>query len=149
MLPDFDEHGNLPVGIHRATLAEVIARYSKPSMRRRALTREMRDFASLIEPAAHDIYLVGSYITKKLFPRDVDFLVIFRFNWKQQFPNISQHVEGLYASRLVRDRTAIHCLYCESHDRQCQHIWIQWFSHARPGEGGWEKGMIRLEVDND
>jgi len=37
MIPDFDERGNLPPGIHRATWAEIVSRYATSTHRRELL----------------------------------------------------------------------------------------------------------------
>jgi hypothetical protein len=84
-LPDFDNRGDLPEGVHRAALAEVLARFGRGTTARQAAT------ASLLR--IHDIakgtgklqrfVIFGSYVTAKAEPNDVDVVLVmdddFRF----------------------------------------------------------------------
>lgn len=44
MIPDFDEFGYLPPGIHAATLDEVVARFGSGSPEREVETQELQLF---------------------------------------------------------------------------------------------------------
>jgi hypothetical protein len=78
MLPEFNQDGNLPEGVHRATEAEVMARFAATSARRRWLGERLRD---LIKTAAatgklERIFLWGSFVTRKESPNDLDVLLV-------------------------------------------------------------------------
>ena len=45
MLPPFDEYGNLPPGIHSASLEEIVDRFGRGSVEREV---EMRELAELV-----------------------------------------------------------------------------------------------------
>jgi len=77
MIPEFDENGNLPPGIHHATLQEIIERFGvRKSLKRCSLTNNLQDFFSFIKDYAIGVYVDGSYITSKLAPNDIDLIVI-------------------------------------------------------------------------
>jgi hypothetical protein len=79
MLPDFDEHGNLPSGIHRATFEEIVARFGWQSDLRRVETESLGWLIELVRrTGAERLIINGSFVTDKLEPNDVDCLVLTR-----------------------------------------------------------------------
>ncbi len=76
-IPDFREDGYLPEGLHRATEAEVLFRFGSPSRRRRALALQLRNWLRLARAVQSRRFFVdGSFITAKLFPGDLDAVVL-------------------------------------------------------------------------
>jgi hypothetical protein len=77
MLPPFDEHGNLPLGCHRAYIEEITNRFGRGSVEREV---EIRELVELIEWARkHGIYRLiinGSFVTDKRRPNDVDVVLL-------------------------------------------------------------------------
>jgi hypothetical protein len=72
MIPEFDEHGNLPPGIHYATWKEIVTRYAA-SVRRRELLNGLLDaLRSLKGAGCTTAYLDGSLVTSKDHPGDFD-----------------------------------------------------------------------------
>ena len=73
MIPEFDDNGYLPPGIHPATLAEIEARFGREPEIRRA---EMQSLHWLIDLARRAgvkrIVLNGSFVTDRYEPNDVD-----------------------------------------------------------------------------
>jgi hypothetical protein len=77
MLPEFDEHGNLPPGIHRATLAEIADRFGYGSEVRREQMDSLRWLVELAVRAGIQRVLVdGSFVTRKKKPNDVDCVLL-------------------------------------------------------------------------
>ena len=73
MLPAFDEFGNLPAGIHRCSIAELVARFGSGSEERQAEISELLHFIEAAKTAGVRRLLVnGSFVTEKLAPNDVD-----------------------------------------------------------------------------
>jgi hypothetical protein len=72
MIPNFDDNGNLPPGIHLATLDEIEERFVYNSCRQilfgglKILTRELQQANCPL------FYLNGSFVTNKEFPNDYD-----------------------------------------------------------------------------
>jgi hypothetical protein len=72
MIPEFDERGSLPPGIHHATWAEIVTRYAT-SVRRRELFDGLLDaLRSLKTAGCATAYLDGSLVTSKRAPGDFD-----------------------------------------------------------------------------
>ena len=78
MIPTFDESGLLAPGIHRATLAEITARFGSFSELRRV---QMESVGWMVETAVRAgvqrIVLNGSFTTNTMEPNDVDCVLLF------------------------------------------------------------------------
>ena len=78
MLPPFNADGNLPEGIHQASLTEVLARFGVGSARRKWLGDRMGELLSHAKTTGklHRVFLWGSYVTAKKSPNDLDLLLV-------------------------------------------------------------------------
>jgi hypothetical protein len=66
MLPDFDEFGNLPPGIHPAAIEEVVQRFGAGSPERDVEGRELLQFIAWARRAGvRRLVLDGSFVTAK------------------------------------------------------------------------------------
>ena len=79
-LPELDKEGQLPPGVHRATLGEVLVAFGKGSVQRLAvadrLDRVYQLTASTGQLARFIVF--GSFVTSKAEPRDVDVVLLMR-----------------------------------------------------------------------
>jgi hypothetical protein len=77
MIPDFDEHGYLPPGLHRASLEELEERFGRGSEIRRV---QMQSLVWLVELARRAgierLVLNGSFVTDVSEPNDVDCVML-------------------------------------------------------------------------
>lgn len=72
MIPDFDENGNLPEGIHETTIKEFKARFVY-GIRRKQLFEKMEKLMNDLKSAGcKAIYIDGSFVTIKRLPGDYD-----------------------------------------------------------------------------
>lgn len=77
MLPELDQDGFLPPGVHRAALEEIAERFGRQSELRRAQMQSVRWLVELARKAgAEKVILNGSFVTHKLEPNDVDCLIL-------------------------------------------------------------------------
>jgi len=78
MLPEFNQDGNLPEGVHRATEAEVLSRFATTSPRRKWLDERLRDLLKTAESTGklERVFLWGSFVTSKESPNDLDVLLV-------------------------------------------------------------------------
>lgn len=72
MIPDFEINGNLPPGIHNATLEEVKERFSTNPHRKNLLMGLDKLISHLKDVGCFLVYLDGSFITNKEYPNDFD-----------------------------------------------------------------------------
>jgi hypothetical protein len=83
-LPEFDETGDLPIGVHEASLAETLARFGAASQRRRLLSRRLERVYQVALQTGHLARFVvfGSFVTNKYEPNDVDVFMIMDDNFE-------------------------------------------------------------------
>jgi hypothetical protein len=76
--PPFDEAGELPPGIHRATLQEVLERFGQGSVQRRAVSGRLKRVYELAASTGQVARFVvfGSFVTAKQDPNDVDVILL-------------------------------------------------------------------------
>jgi hypothetical protein len=96
-LPDFDDHGNLPPGRHRATLEETRSALVDPfpeSHTRQAIFDWWCDLRAGLEDLGGFVeqWLAGSYVTSKQQPNDLDVVTVFDGPAFEAFPRHRQQV---------------------------------------------------------
>lgn len=77
-LPDFNSKGDLPIGVHRASLAEVLERFGSPTGQREACARRLSHVFDLAwrTGSVSRFIVFGSFITAKENPNDVDVILV-------------------------------------------------------------------------
>jgi hypothetical protein len=77
VIPDLDERGYLPPGVHPATLEEVVERFGRGSEVREAEGQSLLWLAPLVSAAGITRWLVnGSFVTDRAEPNDVDCVLL-------------------------------------------------------------------------
>jgi len=85
--PEFDNKGDLPVGIHRATLAEMLQHFGTGTLRRTLIGQRLDRIYRLASSTGQLARFVvfGSFVTAKPEPADVDVFIImedsFELDW--------------------------------------------------------------------
>jgi hypothetical protein len=79
-LPEFDEQGDLPVGVYQVTLAEVLTRVGHGTPQRQAVTAQFVRIYELARATGKLLRFVifGSYVTAKPAPNDIDIVLVMR-----------------------------------------------------------------------
>jgi hypothetical protein len=79
-LPAFDNRGELPVGVHQATLTEVIARFGHGTPQRELVMARLLHIYELARRTGklQRFIIFGSYVTTKPEPNDIDIILIMR-----------------------------------------------------------------------
>lgn len=72
MIPNFNEDGNLPPGIHKATWEEIETKFGNTVHRKKLLEGLKLGIKALKVVGCSKIYLDGSFITNKPRPNDYD-----------------------------------------------------------------------------
>ncbi|MEG3973888.1 hypothetical protein QT970_04595 [Microcoleus sp. herbarium8] len=72
MIPEFDEHGNLPPGVHWAEWEELKDRFGTTPRRSRMTDGLQMAMEQLKAAGCRTIYINGSFVTSKLAPQDFD-----------------------------------------------------------------------------
>jgi hypothetical protein len=72
MIPEFDENGNLPPGIHWTTWETLVEQFGITPRRRRMIEGLRMAMEQLKNAGCRTIYIDGSFVTNKLSPNDFD-----------------------------------------------------------------------------
>ncbi|HWG45812.1 MAG TPA: hypothetical protein VN688_23830 [Gemmataceae bacterium] len=77
-LPPFNEDGDLPPGLHQATLADISVRFGQGSVQRCAVAARLSRLHQLAVSTGHLARFVvfGSFVTAKTDPNDVDIILL-------------------------------------------------------------------------
>src|SRR5260370_32188295 len=79
-LPELDRYDDLPVGVHQASLDEVIARFGHGTPQRQLVTTRLLRICDLARGSGklERFVIFGSYVTAKPNPNDVDIILLTR-----------------------------------------------------------------------
>lgn len=144
MIPEFDENGNLPPGIHEATFDEVLERFSKPkTARRKGRTRTLHSFYAFIKRFATAIYIDGSYTTNKPAPNDVDIIVLLRGDFRFNSPP-GKRLEWFRYNK--ENRRHLHIFPIHEGDNDRFTFYLNFFQTTRDLN---RKGIISVRIEND
>ena len=79
-LPDFNDKGDLPEGVHQATIDEVISRFGTGTPQRQLVTTNLLKILKLAVATGklERLIIFGSYVTTKANPNDVDIILVFQ-----------------------------------------------------------------------
>ncbi len=77
-IPQFNENGDLPVGVHVATLREVILRFANVNLARQIMGKRLKRIYELAVSTGHltRFAVFGSFVTDKEEPNDVDVVMV-------------------------------------------------------------------------
>jgi hypothetical protein len=76
--PDYDDNGDLPGGIHQATLAEVMNHFGQSNSQRQLVAQRLARIYDLAQSTGQVARFIvyGSFITAKPFANDVDIFLL-------------------------------------------------------------------------
>ena len=77
-LPAFNDEGDLPPGVHRATLADALERFGQGSVQRRVVADRLVRVYQLVNSTGQlaRFAVFGSFVTAKDEPNDVDIILL-------------------------------------------------------------------------
>jgi predicted nucleotidyltransferase len=76
--PNFDSNGDLPVGIYRASLSEVVPHFGTSTLQRRLVAQRLARIYTLARSTGQlaRFIIFGSFVTAKPEPNDVDIFML-------------------------------------------------------------------------
>ena len=103
-LPEFDELGDLPVGVHRAAWQEVIDRFGGATAQRLRCTRILSHIHDIAVRTGHlsRFVIFGSYVTAKPDPNDVDVILVMDDDFHRD--EIPLEMQGLFDHAVAQAR---------------------------------------------
>ncbi len=81
--PEFNDDGDLPVGIYQATLQETLEHFGEGSLQRRLVARRLAKIYELAKGTNQLLRFIvyGSFVTNKPNPNDVDVFMLMKDNF--------------------------------------------------------------------
>ena len=78
VFPEFNENGDLPVSIYKATLEEVVEHFGRGSLQRRLVARRLTKIYGLAKSTNRLLRFIvyGSFVTNKPNPNDIDIFML-------------------------------------------------------------------------
>ena len=96
MIPPFDDSGQLPPGVHPATLEEIDVRFGQESELRRVQMESVRWMIDLARKAGvQRIVLNGSFVTDIMKPNDVDCVLLIGRGYPKEEKAAEELEDGL------------------------------------------------------
>ncbi|WP_342676914.1 DUF6932 family protein [Methanofollis sp. UBA420] len=158
MIPDLNQHGNLPEGIHKPSIPEFKQKYvlnfKKSASRKDIFARYTHYCNKMIQYDVADLqWLDGSYTTKKENPGDIDFVTHVDAIKVNSLKNDSDFVSLLNHGEVkenYRCDTYFIFVYPKedprySHTLAGKEYWIKWFGHDREMN---PKGLIQFDLSS-
>jgi hypothetical protein len=83
--PEFNENGDLPVGIYKATLQEILEHFGQGSLQRQVVAKRLAKIYELAKSTGKlsRFIIYGSFITAKKNPNDVDIFLVMRNDFRK------------------------------------------------------------------
>jgi hypothetical protein len=91
-------NGYLPVGVHKATLDEIVTRFGTHTPRRLALASRLQELLDLARATGklRRAFIWGSFVTDKPFPGDLDVFLLMQEGFDREFTNLPPELRGLF-----------------------------------------------------
>ena len=104
MLPDFNDAGDLPPGVHTATLNQIITRFGVGQRQRELVTRRFVHIYELAQRTGHlqRLIIFGSYVTNEPEPNDVDVILVMDDKFRLEECPMESH--GLFDHAIAQAR---------------------------------------------
>jgi len=146
MIPAFEKKsGNLPPGIHDATIEEVLDRYNlRHNPARASRSKALKSFFDFVKEFAIDVYIDGSYITSKLAPGDVDIIIVLPEDFSF-YTMEGIRLESVINKNNDKDKDKeLHIFPCKERSDPNLIKWVSWFCTDKHTHQ--KKGIIRVRV---
>lgn len=144
-IPDFDEHGLLPVGVHDCTLAEVAARFGifQGNEQRPRLMIKLSEFLEEVRASGivREVLVDGSFVTDEPSPNDIDLVVVLP-STHDRAAELLPLQYNVVSKKRVRSRFGFDTVSVRQGTIEYASS-IEFFQQVR-GEPGLRKGLLRL-----
>lgn len=146
-IPELDEHGHLPTGVHDATLEEVRERFGQfhGSDRRVQLFAVLERFAAEAKSAelVQAMIVNGSFTTDKVRPSDIDLVLVLREHIDYSRDLLPRQYNVVSPKR-VKAKHGFDVLYATDSPESLDPL-VEFFSQVR-GQPELRKGMVRVKL---
>jgi Family of unknown function (DUF6932) len=144
-IPNFNEHGFLPLGVHDCSWTELSNRFCRfqSTDRRPDLCRRLREFVEGLRRAniARELLIDGSFVTAQSQPNDIDLILILPPDWDLS-SDVSPDQYNLLSRKRVRNRWGFDILIARENSPECSE-YLNLFQRVRYQEQ-LKKGILRI-----
>jgi len=146
MIPKFEKGGNLPKGVHKATLDEVREIFGASSARRKWLIRNLEKIIDLAKTTGRleRVIVWGSFVSNKELPQDIDLLLIMR----EDFVVDKMDLEVKKVFDYVQGRIAFNAdiFWAKSSiGEETINLWLETYQMTRDFES---RGIVEVIIDD-
>ena len=146
MIPKFEESGNLPKGVHKATLDEVGEIFGAGSARRKWLIGNLEKIIQLAKSTGRLQRLIvwGSFVSNKELPKDIDLLLIM----KEDFVVDKLAAEAKKVFEYVQGRIAFSAdiFWAKSSiGKETINLWLETYQMTRDFES---RGIVEVIIND-
>ena len=144
-LPEFNSDGDLPPGVHKASLEEVVRRYGSTSGSRKVCTERLVHILDLASRTGflRRLVIFGSYVTRKAEPNDVDIILLMDDNFHLE--TCPTELRALFDHALAQARYGASIFWarpCVLLDDTVE----SFISHWQIKRGRGKRGIVELEL---
>lgn len=138
MIPNFNEYGLLPEGIHKATIEEIEHKFGSGSAKRKELFIGFQELIQLLckhKRSIKSFLLDGSFVTDKKLPGDYDCILVVKKDFNFDSPG----------AKMLKDAKKLfyaHNFTCMEEDLDWYHRLINLFGHEK--YTGRPKGLVEV-----
>jgi hypothetical protein len=103
-LPATLPNGYLPPGVHIAALSEFTSRFGAATPRRQVLATRFQELLNLARASGRlrRIFVWGSFVTDKPFPRDLDVFLLMQEGFDREFIHLPQRERDVFDHQRAR-----------------------------------------------
>ena len=146
MIPKFEKGGNLPKGVHKATLDEVREIFGASSARRKWLIGNLEKIIDLAKTTGRleRVIVWGSFVSNKELPQDIDLLLIM----KEDFVVDKMDLEVKKVFDYVQGRIAFNAdiFWAKSSiGEETINLWLETYQMTRDFES---RGIVEVIIDD-
>ena len=144
MLPEFDNNGNLPVGIHPASFDEIQVRFGTNSPRRKWLVERLLEIIVTAQATGklRRMFLWGSFVTAKEEPNDLDVLLIMSADFESS--EVSGEAELLFDYLKAKMRFTADVFWARA--SMPSEILQSWLETYQITKDFYERGIIEVRL---
>ncbi len=145
MIPDFNSAGDLPPGVYKATLNEVIVRFGASQGQRALITRRLAHLYELAQRTGHlqRLIVFGSYVTDKPDPNDVDVILVMDYAFRLEECPTEFH--GLFDHAIAQARYGASIFWIRSGLLIGESL-ESFIAHWQLKRDGTRRGIVEVEV---
>ena len=146
MIPEFEESGNLPKGVHKASLQETELSFGATSARRKWLFCNLSRIVELAKSTGslEQVFIWGSFVSKKESPQDLDLLLVMDESF--DFDSVSEETSNVFDHARARILFSADIFWAKaSIGQEVLDLWLETYQMTREFE---PRGIVEVVLND-